>query len=339
MSSDTALRAMLARLRRVGITEPTIEALARVRREEFVPRFWSGGAAHTAGSALDLLYDPDQAVAITKSGTSTATAPRVVAGQADILAIEPGMSILEVGTGPGYFAAVLAELVGPSGRVVTVEIDPAVASDAASRLERYETVEVQIADGHIGCAGSFDRVVASVGCNDVARSWLDSLRPGGFALAPVRHGSVHPMMRVDPEGDGTVVMRTGYVAIQGAQASRPLWPFMPATVPPTASRRVQVRVARVGDLGFWIAVEDPRASALNGISDGTSMAELLAARGVVCWGGPSGPALAEELLAHVDRWLAAGAPEVEAYHHRFVTQPGDARWALRRVDHVQLVDL
>ncbi|MGH3908349.1 MAG: protein-L-isoaspartate O-methyltransferase family protein, partial [Pseudonocardiaceae bacterium] len=75
---------------------------------------------------------------------------------------QPGDAVLEIGSGTGYNAALLSEIVGDTGRVVTVEVDPALARDARARLLRYPNVEVLTADGTgkpIG--GEWDRVIAT----------------------------------------------------------------------------------------------------------------------------------------------------------------------------------
>ena len=97
-----------------------------------------------------MLHDPDRALAVNRVAsaaggtTSTASAPQLLAIQADLLALAPGMTVLEIGTGPGYFAAVLSELVGPTGRVVSIDIDEEVAAGAAARLEALGYTNVTV---------------------------------------------------------------------------------------------------------------------------------------------------------------------------------------------------
>ena len=90
----------------------------------------------------------------------------------------------------------------------------------------YPNVTVLARDGDAGAPelAPFDRVVGSVGCNDVGAAWLRQLEPGGFALVPLLHGALHPMVRVGREGAGRIVTRSGYVAIQGRQSEVKLWP-------------------------------------------------------------------------------------------------------------------
>jgi protein-L-isoaspartate(D-aspartate) O-methyltransferase len=375
---------MVAQLRGFGISERTLTAFARVRRHRLVTRFWSlpAGIERRPNEAIEyregdvrglrLLHEIDRAVAVnsvsdvTGGTTSTASAPRLLAMQADLLALEPGMSVLEIGTGPGYFAAVLAELVGRTGRVVTIDIDGIVAARAAVRLEGlgYDNISVLVRDGHDGAVdmAPFDRVVGSVGCVDVSAAWLGQLRPDGHALVPLLHGLMHPIVLVDTLGRAHVVSRSGYVGIQGRQTHTSLWPHARAVVAPedrvplpaTLAAALTHRPDANGfgsdaewGLGYWLAAADQRAGHLAMLNDGAgSSARIDVAAGASTWGGPAGRELAAELGRHAEAWQAAGAPTLADYRQWFVpiddpvpnarTEPS---WTIPRIDHNQLVEL
>jgi protein-L-isoaspartate(D-aspartate) O-methyltransferase len=270
------------------------------------------------------------------------------------------MSVLEIGTGPGYFAALLAELVGPGGRVVSVEVDAEVAHAATSRLADcgYD-VTVLAGDGDAGAPAfaPFDRIVASVGCTDVARVWLEQLAPDGFALVPLLHGATHPMLAVTPDGHGRVRLPSGYVSIQGRQASVRLWPHARAGVETPERERLPDRLREgltpapddrtpfggpLWALGFWVAVNDQRAAFLAALNDGAgSSATIDTGQGQVAWGGPAGRELADDLLAHASRWAELGAPTLANFGHRFVPASGaqPSGLAIRRLDHDQVIDV
>jgi protein-L-isoaspartate(D-aspartate) O-methyltransferase len=381
-AADRARARMLERLRDRGISETTLRAFAAVPRHDLVPRFWSLDEADTPGAApaehradtgepasLDLLFDIDRAVAVNQVAgarggtTSTASAPLVLAMQADALDLRPGMSVLEVGTGPGYFAAVLAELVGEAGRVVSIDIDADVVDKARARLDAcgYGRIEVLCRDGDDGAAehAPFDRVIASVGCADVAASWLRQLRPDGFALVPLQHGCFHPVLRVDGTGHGRLVMHSGYVAIRGRQGQVSPWPHAHAAVATDAHLPLADAIAealRAGDrttrytspewdLGLWVALNDARAGVLASLNDGAGASAIIdrAHRRVAYGGGEAGGALAIDLLDHANAWLDAGAPTSEQFAHRLVPLGTEAsqrgRWVIARSDHAQHVTL
>jgi protein-L-isoaspartate(D-aspartate) O-methyltransferase len=371
---------MVERLRGLGTGERTLAAFASVPRHRLVPHFWTlsmniGGyrtqpSEYREGdtAALGSLHDPERALAINRvagargATTSTASAPRVLAAQADLLALEPGMRVLEIGTGPGYFAAILATLVGSAGHVTSIEIDGEIAEGAAARLDAlgYHNVAVVVGDGHRGApdSGRYDRVVGSVGCADVSAAWLRELADEGFALVPLVHGAMHPMVRVDPHGTGRIVSRSGYVSIQGAQAHTHLWPHALAAVPATEQAELGGAVAaafvttpdraRIGSLGewdlaYWTALHDQRAGMFVELNDGAgSSARVDAGTATVAWGGPQGHVLSRALLDLAATWLAAGQPRAEDFAQAFVpagTAPGGADLVIRRVDHDQIATL
>ncbi|MEU9835911.1 methyltransferase domain-containing protein [Streptosporangium sp. NPDC048047] len=106
------------------------------------------------------------------------------AGEADLT----GKHILEIGTGTGYTGALLAELVGPTGKVVSVDIDPALVTRArALHAERLCPVEVVFGDGHDGVPdlAPYDVVMGWCSPTHIPGAWLKQVRPGGVISSPV----------------------------------------------------------------------------------------------------------------------------------------------------------
>jgi protein-L-isoaspartate(D-aspartate) O-methyltransferase len=116
----------------------------------------------------------------------TISQPLIVALMTDLLQLEPDQVVLEVGTGSGYHAAVVANL---SRRVYTIEIIPALAETAARRLARlgYRNVEVRTGDGYYGweSAAPFDRILVTAAAGHVPPPLIEQLRPGGRMVIPV----------------------------------------------------------------------------------------------------------------------------------------------------------
>ncbi|MFF5393316.1 methyltransferase domain-containing protein [Streptomyces sp. NPDC013012] len=119
--------------------------------------------------------------------TSSLSCMQVVADMLDSLMLKPGQSVVELGTGSGWNAALLAHRAGSEGRVVSVETDANLAHAAAERLEAAGArVEVSTGDGTAGIAGlePVDRLVATYAVETVPGAWIEQVRPGGRLVFP-----------------------------------------------------------------------------------------------------------------------------------------------------------
>lgn len=167
---------------RQSLTAPVAEALREVPRHVFVPQ----------ASAEDAYADRTVSVKDGPDGDSVSCAshPGVVAHMLTQAAVEPGMRVLEVGTGTGYNAALLGHLVGPTGQVVSVDVDADLVENARVHLKQAGAgnVRVRCADGALGAPdlAPFDRIVATVGAHRLPIAWLEQLVPGGALVVPMR---------------------------------------------------------------------------------------------------------------------------------------------------------
>lgn len=116
----------------------------------------------------------------------TISQPYIVALMTDLIAPEAGDIVLEIGTGSGYQAAILAELVG---HVYTIEIIEALADESALRLKRlgYDNVTVKLADGYYGWEehAPYDAIVVTAAASHVPPPLVQQLKPGGKLVIPV----------------------------------------------------------------------------------------------------------------------------------------------------------
>lgn len=136
----------------------------------------------------------------------TISAPHMVAIMVEALGALPGMRVLEVGGGSGWHAAVLASLVRPGGRVVTVERLERLAQFARANLERAgfaDTVEVVVGDGTLGhpAGAPFDRISVAAAAPHVPQALVDQLRTdGGRLLVPVGPLARQELVSVEVQG-------------------------------------------------------------------------------------------------------------------------------------------
>jgi protein-L-isoaspartate O-methyltransferase len=118
--------------------------------------------------------------------TSSASQPSRVIAMLQALAVEDGMSVLEIGTATGYNAALLCERLGDD-RVTTVEVDPVLAEQGRANLRAagYRPHGV-VGDGAAGVPdrAPFDRVLATVAARDIPAAWVTQTRPGGLIVTP-----------------------------------------------------------------------------------------------------------------------------------------------------------
>lgn len=123
--------------------------------------------------------------------TSSASAPDIVAIMLAALDAHPGHRVLEIGTGTGYNAALLAHRLGPA-HVTSIEVDPAVAVQARTALAAtgHHKVCTITGDGALGHppGSPFERIIATAAVHDIPYHWVTQTRPGGRILLPWANG-------------------------------------------------------------------------------------------------------------------------------------------------------
>ncbi len=189
--SVTLRRALVDELRRDGLLGVAgtglgvAEAFLTVPRERFLPE-------HAARDGLEAVY-ANRAIP-TKLGrnggpVSSSSQPSIMALMLVLLDPRPGQRVLEVGAGTGYNAALISQLIGPAGQVVSVEIDPDLAARASAALAAGgHRAEVVVGDGREGWPvhAPYDRIIVTASSPDLPRPWLEQLVEGGRIVAPLQ---------------------------------------------------------------------------------------------------------------------------------------------------------
>lgn len=189
MDSLKARKTMVDRhVRARGVRDPRVlAAMGTVPREAFLPP-----------ELAEYAYD-DRPLPI--SSGQTISQPYIVAVMAEALALRPDERVLEIGTGSGYAAAVLAQV---AGRVYTVERIEELATLARSRLVAlgYRNVDVHLGDGTLGWRehAPYDAIVVAAGGPELPRALLDQLIVGGRLVMPVGDGRAQELVRVTRVG-------------------------------------------------------------------------------------------------------------------------------------------
>ncbi|MFI6100790.1 methyltransferase, FxLD system [Lentzea sp. NPDC051213] len=203
------------------ITSPVVErAFRTVPRHLFVAE----------GTPLDVTYNVDASVAIKRDPDgviiSSTSAAYIQARMIEQAELRRGMSVLEIGSG-GYNAALVAEVVGPDGHVVSVDIDPEVTDRASELLDangygsRVIVVQADAENPLPGLDKPVDAILVTVGAWDLAPAWLEHLVEGGRIVVPLRMNGITRVIAFRREGDhlvSTSAEVAGFVPMQGEGA-------------------------------------------------------------------------------------------------------------------------
>ena len=181
---------------RIGVRdEVVLDAMRRVRRHEFVPKRYKSSAYDD--SPLPIGYD------------QTISQPYIVGFMTEMLEVKEKHKVLEIGTGSGYQAAVLAEIVDD---VYSIEIIEELGEQVKARLKRlnYKNITVRIGDGYFGWEehAPFDAIIVTAAADHIPPPLVKQLKPGGRMGIPVGgRFQVQNLLIVEKALDGTVTTK------------------------------------------------------------------------------------------------------------------------------------
>ncbi|HET7218757.1 MAG TPA: methyltransferase domain-containing protein [Vicinamibacterales bacterium] len=193
-------------------TPSLVEALATVPRERFLdPGPWlvRSEADLFAGPRPTPDDDPrrvyhNYSIAIDPSRQLFNGVPSLLASSIDRLALESGSRVLHVGSGLGYYTALIAQTVGPGGRVLGIEVDAGLSARARANLADLRWVELRTGDATGLFNETFDAILVNAGVTHVLQTWLDALADGGRLLFPL----TAPMPPTGVIGKGVQILLT-----------------------------------------------------------------------------------------------------------------------------------
>lgn len=180
---------------RITLSPRVMAAMGKVERHRFVPP----DSATQAYLSRPLPIGEGQ----------TISQPFVVALMTDLLEVSPGEKVLEIGTGSGYQAAVLAEL---GARVFSIEILPALAraADQALRDAGYAGILLRVGDGWVGWPeqAPFDAIIVTAAPDRMPVRLVEQLRPGGRMVIPLGpQGEAQELIVAEKQVDGSLLRR------------------------------------------------------------------------------------------------------------------------------------
>ena len=177
----------------LNLSQRVYEAIKKVPRHLFVPERYRKEAY--VDTPLPIGYG------------QTISAPHMVAIMCELLDLKEGEKVLEIGTGCGYHAAVVAELVGKSGKVISVEYIEELAKMARTNLKAlgYSNVVVIVGDGSRGYEpeAPYDKIYVTAAAPEIPKPLLEQLKPGGKMVIPVGN-SVQWLIVVEKDKQGEI---------------------------------------------------------------------------------------------------------------------------------------
>jgi protein-L-isoaspartate(D-aspartate) O-methyltransferase len=301
---------------------------------------------------LTLIYSDTALATRVTNGmpTSSTSEPSLVAEMLELLDLSEGMKVLEIGTGTGYNAALMAEIVGDQRLVTTVDVMGDVVDQARRLLAiaGYPRIRVLAGDGFEGHAeqAPYDRVAVTVGCSDLSPHWAGQLSERGIMLVPLEHAGGHPLHVIRKENGtlrGHVAKWTMFIPVRGPLHIAGMWAL--GVVRPESPGEVHERAPWPG-----FGAAGPLASLGGSSADEIDFLFFLglhdrgacqAPQGVALSNGPAGWAVAspdgirwwkDGLLASKldgvhEEWIACGRPGIHDYRVTFLPIGEDIKLA------------
>ena len=219
-----------------NLTSPAlIAALTRVPRERFLgPGPWHVAIPDVATGAVQYMVTPDDdprrvyhnvTIALDRTRNLTNGQPGTLATYINALDLAPGNRVYHMGAGAGYYTAIIAEVVGPSGAVVASEVHPDLGPIAQMNLSDRPNVAVYAGDGMAFDPDECDAMLINAGVTHPLPLWLDRLRPGGRLVLPITV-TMAPnlgkgvMMKITRQPNGYAARIVTFVAIYSSTSGR-----------------------------------------------------------------------------------------------------------------------
>ncbi len=231
------------------ISDATVQAYLATPRHLFVRRYreraskdWCEVNKENLHQHLAILYE-DRSLTLfgddDDSVPSTISQPSFVLRMLDLLQLQPGQIVFELGAGSGWNAALIGQLVGSSGRVCSLEIIPDVAQRAADIIAELGITNVRVvaADGSDGYAadGPYDRVTFTAGTYDLPRQFYEQTKSGGLLLVVIKNAgggdNLFLLRKVDDHFESIYSMPCGFVQMSGKYKNDHLDPTIIETLP------------------------------------------------------------------------------------------------------------
>jgi protein-L-isoaspartate(D-aspartate) O-methyltransferase len=343
------------------------------RYREYGKREWQQATSENLEQHLAVLYADRPLVLFGDDDNdvpSTISQPSFVLRMLDMLQLQPGQAVFELGAGSGWNAALIGRLVGPQGRVFSLEIIPEMAQMAAAAVQRSGVTNVSIISGDGGdgyAAGApYDRVIFTAGTYDLPSAFYDQLKDGGLLMVVLKlegGGDVLYLLRkIKDHFESIDSTACAFVQLRGKHQVVGLEPASPELLPewPALQQQEVIRtpfwwggkgqesfVWRTQGIRFFLGISEPHFRAFKngktvarpledhyfGLWDQQQRSLVLAMDGYLI--GYGNDSAKTQLLQKIQQWVALGMPAAASF--KLQVYPSGARveaqenqWAVKR---------
>jgi len=369
-------RQLLEQSRRIFYKTPISQATERAYlatpRHLFVRRYrewgttqWRQVTAENLEQHLAMLYADRPLLLFGEDDgniLSTISQPSFVLRMLDMLQLQPGQTVFELGAGSGWNAALMGHLVGPEGRVFSIEMIPELARTAAETVQTLGITNVSIvaADGGDGypAGAPYDRVIFTAGAYDLPRAFNDQLKDDGLLMAVIKleggGDNLFVLRKTKNHFESVASMPCAFVQLRGKYQIEDLEPAAPNTLPewPELQNQEVSKTRfwwggkgqesfawRTMGIRFFLGISEPRFRAFKtektaerpleehyfGLWDQERQSLVLAKDDwIIAYGNASAR---EQLLEKVRQWVDLGMPAAASF--KLHVHPNDCQVAPR----------
>ena len=272
------------------------QALFKVPRHYFIEQYYDheapNGIVHVnfpipTSKQLATIYT-DRGLMIREEPHSAASQPLLIFGMLDDLQLTEGLKVLEIGTGSGWNAGLIAFSVGDDSRVYSIDLQTDLIEKARKHLNAvgFNCVNLRAGDGGLGWDGeTFDRIIVTVGSPDIPPAWAESLVEGGILVMPFKtRGIGDPILRLQKRNGkltGKFTQWAGFMNLQGDFTSssedilEPPWDPVVEALLQEEPTSVPLPTVCGTDCAFWMRLNGEPVQTLGEYKGQRTMAPVL----------------------------------------------------------------
>lgn len=290
---------------------------------------------------LETIYS-DRGLMIREEPHSAASQPGLIFEMLTDLELAHGLKVLEVGTGSGWNAGLIASSVGDDSLVYSIDLQTDLVEKARNHLRSvgFNRVNLKAGDGGLGWQGeTFDRIIVTVGAPDIPPAWGQSLTEGGILVMPLKTGGVgDPILRLHKHGNkltGRITRWAGFMNLQGNFRSaaedvlEPPWDPVVESLLQEEPTPVPFPTSFDTDCAFWLRLNGVPMRMLGEYKGQRGMHAVLldeelpalyvpqsvyATEVGKCVDVYGDPQLVKRFIDGIEAWIDLGEPKITDYH-------------------------